>query len=74
MYKFYEVDGEFKFVGSKRKLFPFDQLEVGQSFPIKLEDRRTCIMAAQYVRKKTGKIFSVVTFKDEGIARCGRIK
>lgn len=74
MYKMYAVEGGFKFYKNKADRFPFDKMEVGDSFEIALDMRADVRSAAQWYEKKTGKIFRVVTFRDENLARCGRIR
>ena len=69
---------------SRVSLYPFAQMNVGDSFAIPLtgrlmpngRDRVVNTLAAsavRYAKKATGKKFTIRTIKDEGVARCWRV-
>lgn len=55
-------------------IYPFGEMEIGESFSLPLTDRITNLRAAaKMFGVRNGKKFTVRTIRDEGVARCWRI-
>jgi hypothetical protein len=70
--------------GGRKRKYPFDEMEVGDSFTLPLSgeigpggsDRVVCLLscAGNRRRKTHGQAFRVRTEREQGVARCWRVK